>query len=147
MQKKIVNFVQLLILIFYRVQHKIYRQIFFNLFNAQFAMIFIEIKTINFIQNNKKRLIIMNFVIFDHIEFLRVKNRINISYFRAMNDLFIVENMKNIINQKKHKREHFKNVITHFTKNEIKIKIKTKNLIRNQYVSKFLKQNDDQNDE
>ena len=74
MQKKIVNFVQLLILTFYRVQHKIYRQIVFNLFDVQFEMIFIKIKTINFMQNNEKRLIIMNFIIFQHIEFLCVKN-------------------------------------------------------------------------
>ena len=81
-------------------------------------------------QNNEKRLIIINFVIFQHIEFLCVKNQINVLCFRAMNDLFIVENMKSIINQKKHRREHFENVITHFTKIDVKMKMKTKNLIR-----------------
>ena len=35
------------------------------------------------------------------------------------------------MNQKKHRREHFKNVITHFMKIDVKIKMKTKNLIRN----------------
>ena len=105
----------------------------------------IEMKTIYVMQNNEKRLIIMNLMIHNQIEFLRMKNRINVTFFRTMNNLFIVEHIKNIMKQRSFKREHFDNVITHFTKNNVKINVIIDDLMRNQYVSTSLKKNNMQN--
>ena len=58
-------------------------------------------------QNNEPIFIIMNVVIIEFFEFMRLKNRVNVACFRFKNDLMIIANVRKIMKFEKIKRFYF----------------------------------------
>jgi hypothetical protein len=90
----------------------------------------------NFMQRNQIFVIIMNMMICNKIDFLRLKNRVNVACFRIMNELFVMNDVINIISEKIFHRQHIDNVFTFMI--EKSIKIRAKNLRSSSYVSTIL---------
>jgi hypothetical protein len=137
---KLVDFV---ILTFYKIQMKVYRQIIRNLSLIESRMINIQVKTMNFMQKNQIFVIIMNVMICNKVDFLRLRNRVNVACFRIMNELFVVSDFINIMSEKIFHRQHIDNVFTFMI--ERSIKIRAKNLRSSSYVSTILFRRDMKN--
>jgi hypothetical protein len=135
-KKRIMKFVDLVILTFYKIQMKVYRQIIRNLSLIESRMINIQVKTMNFMQKNQIFVIIMNVMICNKIDFLCLKNRVNVVCFRIMNKLFVVNDVINIMSEKIFHRRHIDNVFTFMIERSIKIRVK--NLRSSLYVSTIL---------
>ncbi len=75
-------------------------------------------------------------MICNKIDFLRLKNRVNVACFRIMNELFVMNDVINIISEKIFHRQHIDNVFTFMI--EKSIKIRAKNLRSSSYVSTIL---------
>ncbi len=136
LKERVMKFVDLVILTFYKVQMKVYRQIIRNLSLIEFRMIDIQVKTMNFMQRNQISVIIMNVMICNKIDFLRLKNRVNVACFRVMNELFVVNDVINIMSEKIFHRRHIDNVFTFMIERSIKIRVK--DLRSSSYVSTIL---------
>jgi hypothetical protein len=132
-KERIMKFVNLVILTFYKIQMKVYRQIIRNLSLIESRMINIQVKTMNFMQKSQIFVIIMNVIICNKIDFLRLKNRVNVACFRIMNELFIVSDVINIMSEKIFHRRYIDNVFTIMI--EKSIKIRAKDLKSSSYVS------------
>ena len=64
-------------------------------------------------QNNKSIFTIMNVVIIESLNFIRLKNRVNVVCFRFKNDLTIIANVYNIMKLHKSKRFHFERIFSY----------------------------------
>ncbi len=60
-------------------------------------------------------LITMNLMICTRLNFLQAKNRINVVFFRAQNDLFVIDDVINNMKKKMPHRRHLKSVIIFIT--------------------------------
>lgn len=67
----------------------------------------IDVKTMNSMQNSELTFIIMNIVIIESFEFMRLKNGVNVVCFRVKTDLMIIVNVCKNIKFQKIKRFHF----------------------------------------
>ena len=67
----------------------------------------------NSMQNNESIFIMMNVVIIEFLNFMRLKNRVNVVCFRFKNDLAIIANLHNIMKLHKNKRLHFEKGFSH----------------------------------
>jgi hypothetical protein len=139
-KERIMKFVDFVILIFYKIQMKIYRQIIQNLSLIEFRMINIQVKTMNFMQRSQISVIIMNVMICNKIDFLRLRNRVNVACSRIMNELFVVNDVINIMSEKIFHRQHIDNVFTFMIERSIKIRVK--DLKSSSYVSTILSRRD-----
>jgi hypothetical protein len=135
-KKRIMKFVDLVILTLYRAQMKVYRQIIRNLSLIESRMIDIQVKTMNFMQKSQISVIIMNVMICNKIDFLRLRNRVNVACFRIMNELFVVSDVISIMSEKVFHRRHIDNVFTFMIERSIKIRVK--DLRSSSYVSTIL---------
>lgn len=140
-EKKIVAFEKILIMIFYRIQINIYHQTIHNMTLKNFAMMNIKVRTIDNIQKRQYNFIIMNIVHIDEMKFLRLRNRVYVVCFRAKNDFVIVENFTNI--NKKHffKHEHFSKIFKYFKTHKNVYKIKQRR--SNDFFNKNIRKSDD----
>jgi hypothetical protein len=141
-KKKIMKSIELVILIFYQIQMKVYRQVIKNLFLIEFLMINIQIKTINFMQRNQASVIIMNVIMCKKINFLRLRNRVNMTCFRVMNELFIVDDVTSIMKEKIFRHRHIDNVFTFIIEKSTLVKANHERLsswISTSFVSRDLK--------
>jgi superfamily I DNA and/or RNA helicase len=71
----------------------------------------IQIKTMNIMQEEQALLIIMNLMTCERLNFLQTKNRMNVAFSRAQNDLIVVDDATNIMKEKTKHRRHLKSVI------------------------------------
>ena len=67
----------------------------------------IDVKTMNLMQNSESIFIIMNAVIIEFLNFMRLKNHVNVVCFRFKYDLTIIANVQ------KTKRFHFKKIFSY----------------------------------
>ena len=111
--KKIVKFSDIFILFVYRAQFKLYRQTIKNMNLFHFEMLNIQIRTMNFMQKNQISLIIFNIVVCQRFDFMRLKNKMNVTCFRIMKRMIIVANVKQMMNERYNVRQHFDNVVNH----------------------------------
>jgi hypothetical protein len=139
-KERVMKFVDFVILTFYKVQMKVYRQIIRNLSLIEFRMIDIQVKTMNSMQKSQISVIIMNVMICNKIDFLRLRNRVNVACFRVMNELFVVSDVISIMSEKIFHRRHIDNVFTFMIERSIKIRVK--DLKSSSYVSTILSRRD-----
>ena len=111
--KKIVKFSDIFILFVYRAQFKLYRQTIKNMNLFHFEMLNIQIRTMNFMQKNQTSLIIFDIVVCQRLDFMRLKNKMNVTCSRIMKKMIIVANVKQMMNERYNVRQHFDNVINH----------------------------------
>ena len=64
-------------------------------------------------QNNELIFIIMNVVIIEFLNFIRLKNRVNVICFRFKTDLTIIANVRNIMKFHKNKRCYFEKIFSY----------------------------------
>jgi hypothetical protein len=82
---------------FYRAQYKFYRQTLRNLFFRNSTMLDVQIRTMNFMQKYQKSFIFFNLMTCQRLSFMRVKNRVNVVYFKTKHVIMIVENVDQIM--------------------------------------------------
>ena len=73
----------------------------------------IDIKTMNSMQNSESIFIIMNVVIIEFLNFMRLKTRVNVVYFRFKDDLTIIANVHDIMKLHKNKRFYFEKLFSY----------------------------------
>ena len=142
-QKEIVKFIDILIMISYRAQYKFYRQIVRNLILIDFKTKHIQIQTMNFMQKCQTFIIFFDIVASQKFDFMKNKNRMNVACFRVMKTFIIIVNVDEIMKQFFFVRCHFENVFNHFKRLRVEQKYFFKRI--NNFLSTILLRGDMKN--
>ncbi len=101
------------IIIFYRVQFKLYKQILRNLSLMKSKLLNIQVRTMNFMQKCQKSFIFLDLMICQKLNFMRVKNRVNVTCFRTEHVMMIIDDIDQIMMKRLQFRQYFDNVFNH----------------------------------
>jgi hypothetical protein len=73
-------------------------------------MLDVQVRTINFMQKCQKSFIFLDLMTCQKLSFMRIKNRVNVVYFKAEHVMMIVEDVDQIMKKQLKHRLHFENV-------------------------------------
>ena len=91
----------------------------------------VTIKIVNEMQKDKIKFIILNLMIYDHLNFLTLHNWMNVFCFQTMNNIYFVENVTSIMTFRARKRFHFNNLFIYCINWNIQIQNVQSKLIKN----------------
>ncbi len=112
-EREIMQFHEVFIIIFYRAQFKLYRQTLRNLSLMNSKLRDTQVRTMNFMQECQKSFIFLDLMICQNLDFMRLKNRVNVTCFRTKYVMMIVENIDQIMKKRIQLRRYFENVFNH----------------------------------
>ena len=121
MKFNVIKIKDIVIRIFYCAQLKIYMINLRKLIFDHSRLINIMIKTMNKMQKDKIKFVILNLMIHDHLNFLKLRNQINVFCFWAMNDMYFVENVTSIMMFQSKHRFHFDNLFIYYINQDTRI--------------------------
>ncbi len=84
---------EMFIIIFYRTQFKLYKQILRNLSLMKSKLLNIQIRTMNFMQECQKSFIFLDLMICQQLNFMRIKNRVNEICFKTEHVMMIIDDI------------------------------------------------------
>jgi hypothetical protein len=112
-EQKVVQSYEVFIVTFYRAQYRLYRQTLRNLIFRDSTMLDVQVRTMNFMQRCQRSFIFLDLMTCQRLSFMRIKNRVNVIYFKTEYVMMIVENVDQIMKKQLKHRLHFENVFDH----------------------------------
>jgi hypothetical protein len=104
---------EMFIIIFYRAQFKLYKQILRNLSLMKSKLLNIQVRIMNFMQECQKSFIFLDLMICQKLNFMRIKNRVNVTCFRTEHVMMIIDDIDQIMMKRLQLRQYFDNVFNH----------------------------------
>ena len=106
----------LLIMTLYHAQYCLYRQSIQSLAHSDVQLMGIKVKTMDFMQRCEATFIIFDVVATKNIEFLRLKNCVNMTCSRAINEIVILGDVKEILKKKAKRRRYLGDIFNYLKK-------------------------------
>ncbi len=112
-ERNVMQFREMFIISFYRAQFKFYKQILRNLSLMKSKLLNIQVRTMNFMQECQRSFIFLNLMICQKLNFMRVKNRVNVTCFKTEHVMIIIDDIDQIMMKWLQFRQYFDNVFNH----------------------------------